>query len=61
MYTYILKSNEFYKIGVTHNFKQRLNQHRGSNPHIQPVAVYLGEYERELLKIFKKNIRHGKE
>lgn len=61
MYTYILKSNELYKIGITHNFKQRLNQHRGSNPRIQPVAVYLGEYEREILKMFEKNIKHRKE
>lgn len=55
MTTYIIKCEEYYKIGRTKNLKKRLSTYKTHNPIVKLIKTFDGDYEKSLHKHFKKH------
>jgi len=60
MFTYIVKTGIYYKIGRSEDVQNRMNQHKTSNPDITLVKMYNGDFEKELHNLFETK-RHTRE
>lgn len=58
MFTYIIKSQGFYKIGRASNIKKRLSAYKTHNPSFELIKKIEGDYESSLHFLFLKKHSH---
>jgi hypothetical protein len=56
MYTYIIESQGYYKIGKARDIVNRIESYRSHNPVFEIIRCYEGDFEKELQTVFLDKI-----